>query len=81
MQVRLLRDARIRHRAGEVVEVTDPAELGFLLNTGTAETVRTAPAPAVPETKAEKPAEKPAAKPAAKPTAKPAAKSARKTAK
>lgn len=77
MQVRLLRDARIRHRAGEVVEVADPAELGFLLNTGTAEAVRTAPAPAVPETKAEKPAEKPAAKTAAKP----AARTARKTAK
>lgn len=78
MKVRLLRDVKIRHRAGEVIDVADPAELGFLLNMHSAEPVRTAPAPAEPE---EKPAEKPAAKPAAKTAAKPAARTARKTAK
>ena len=44
MKVKLLRAARIRHEAGEIVEVS-PAEAGFLLSTGSA--VRVAEAPAV----------------------------------
>ena len=35
MKVKLLREARIRHEAGEIVEVS-PAEAGFLLSTGSA---------------------------------------------
>ena len=35
MKVRLLRDARIRHKAGEIVEVS-PAELQFLVSVGSA---------------------------------------------
>lgn len=35
MKVRLTRDARIRHKAGETVDVS-PAEAGFLLSTGSA---------------------------------------------
>ena len=35
MKVKLLRAARIRHEAGEIVEVS-PAEAGFLLSTGSA---------------------------------------------
>lgn len=42
MKVKLLREARIRHKAGEIVEVS-PAEAGFLLSTGTAVEVREAP--------------------------------------
>ena len=40
MKVKLLRAARIRHNAGEIVEVS-PAEAGFLLSTGSAVTVLT----------------------------------------
>ena len=47
MKVKLIRAARIRHEAGEIVEVS-PAEAGFLLSTGSA--VRVAEAPAVRET-------------------------------
>lgn len=36
MKVRLLRDAKIKHKAGEIVEVS-PAEAGFLLSVGSAE--------------------------------------------
>lgn len=36
MKVRLIRAARIRHNAGEIVEVS-PAEAGFLISTGSAE--------------------------------------------
>lgn len=36
MRVRLLRDARIRHHAGEIVEVS-PAEYDFLIGVGSAE--------------------------------------------
>jgi len=43
MKVKLLRAARIRHEAGEIVEVS-PAEAGFLLSTGSAERVTEAPA-------------------------------------
>lgn len=35
MKVRLLRDARINHKAGEIVEVS-PAELHFLVSVGSA---------------------------------------------
>ena len=35
MKVRLLRDARINHKAGEIVEVS-PAEYGFLTSTNSA---------------------------------------------
>lgn len=38
MKVKLIRAARIRHEAGEIVEVS-PAEAGFLLSTGSAERV------------------------------------------
>lgn len=39
MKVKLLRDQRIRHKAGEIVEVS-PAEAGFLISTNSAEPVR-----------------------------------------
>lgn len=42
MKVKLLREARIRHYAGEIVEVS-PAEAGFLLSTGSAVEVLEAP--------------------------------------
>lgn len=35
MKVKLIRAARIRHNAGEIVEAS-PAEAGFLLSTGSA---------------------------------------------
>lgn len=35
MKVKLLRDARIKHKAGEIVEVS-PAECHFLTSTGSA---------------------------------------------
>ena len=35
MKVKLIRAARIRHKAGEIVEVS-PAEAGFLLSTNSA---------------------------------------------
>lgn len=35
MRVKLTRDARIRHKAGETVEVS-PAEAGFLISVGSA---------------------------------------------
>ena len=35
MKLRLIREARIRHLAGDIVEVS-PAEAGFLLSTGSA---------------------------------------------
>ena len=56
MKVKLIRAARIRHDAGEIVEVS-PAEAGFLLSTGCAVTY-TEPAkeekPETPEDKKEK---------------------------
>ncbi len=52
MKVKLLRAARIRHEAGEIVEVS-PAEAGFLLSTGSAAPVA-AEAPAARETPEEK---------------------------
>ena len=36
MKIRLLRDARIRHKAGETVEAS-PAEAEFLISLGSAE--------------------------------------------
>ena len=47
MKLKLLRAARIRHEAGEIVEVS-PAEAGFLLSTGSA--VRMAEEPTKRET-------------------------------
>ena len=52
MKVKLLRAARIRHEAGEIVEVS-PAEAGFLLSTGSATPVA-GEAPAERETPEEK---------------------------
>lgn len=66
MKLKLTRAARIRHEAGEIVEVS-PAEAGFLMSTGSAvrvieEAPRTpeaeAEVPETPEAKAEAP-EKP----------------------
>ena len=66
MKLKLTRAARIRHEAGEIVEVS-PAEAGFLLSTGSAvRVIEEAPqtpeaeakAPETPEAKAEAP-EKP----------------------
>ena len=48
MLVKLLRDARIRHKAGEVVDVTSRPELDYLLSTGSATVLRAA-APEKPE--------------------------------
>ena len=42
MKVRLIRDAKIRHKAGEIVEVS-PADADFLLAVGSAVPVKTAP--------------------------------------
>ena len=42
MKVLLLRAARIRHEAGDIVEVS-PAEAGFLLSTGSAVEVAEVP--------------------------------------
>lgn len=39
MKIRLTRDARIQHRAGEVVEAS-PAEAGFLISVGSAAPVK-----------------------------------------
>lgn len=53
MKVKLLKAARIRHNAGETVEVS-PAEAGFLLSTGSAEIVaEAAPQRETPEAKVE----------------------------
>ena len=53
MLVRLLRDARINHKAGDIVEVS-PAQFNFLLSTNSAElyhqeTAVSEPAGEVPE--------------------------------
>lgn len=53
MKVRLLRAAKLQHPAGEVVDITDPAVLGFLLETHTAEPLRAA---AEPQEEPKKPA-------------------------
>ena len=54
MQVKLLRDARVQHKAGEIVEINDPAALHFLVSTGSAVVLRTA-APETPEARMEAP--------------------------
>lgn len=60
MHVKLLRDARIRHIAGEIVEVS-PAEAAFLTSVGSAVVVEETLPIAAPAEE-----QKPAAKPAAK---------------
>ena len=52
MKLILRRAARIRHEAGEIVEVS-PAEAGFLLSTGSAEPVIEREARETPEGKME----------------------------
>lgn len=42
MRIKLLRDARIKHSAGETVEVT-PAEANYLISTGSATAAVEAP--------------------------------------
>lgn len=42
MKIRLIRDARVKHKAGEIVEVS-PAEANFLLTTNSAIIVREEP--------------------------------------
>ena len=42
MKVQLIKDARIHHKAGEIVEVS-PAEAGFLLSTGSAAIIEEEP--------------------------------------
>ena len=54
MKVKLLRAARIRHEAGEIVEVS-PAEAGFLLSTGSAVEYAAPVKAETPEAKAKKP--------------------------
>lgn len=49
MKVRLLRDARINHKAGEIVEVS-PAEFNFLVSVGSAQIIETAMAEPKAET-------------------------------
>lgn len=49
MKLRLTRAARIRHEAGDIVEVS-PAEAGFLLSTGSAEIVAASMKPITKET-------------------------------
>lgn len=36
MKVKLIRQARVTHQPGETVEVSNPAEVTFLLSTGSA---------------------------------------------
>lgn len=50
MKVKLLRDARIRHFTGEIVDVS-PAEAVFLLSTNSAVMVKETPAAPEAETK------------------------------
>lgn len=52
MKVMLLRDAKIRHKAGEIVEVS-PAEFGFLTSVGSAVPVSAKSAEVKAEVKAE----------------------------
>ena len=53
MKVRRLRDARINHKAGEIVEVS-PAEFNFLVSVGSAQIIETAMAEPKAETAAKK---------------------------
>ena len=52
MKLKLLRAARIRHEAGEIVEVS-PAEAGFLISTGSAVQVSEPARRETPEEKVE----------------------------
>lgn len=45
MKARLIKDARIKHKAGEIVEVS-PAEYNFLTSVGVAEPVKVEKTPA-----------------------------------
>ena len=54
MLVRLLRSVRVQHKAGEILEVSDPAVLNFLFSTDSAVALRTA-APETPEDQMEAP--------------------------
>lgn len=70
MKVKLLRDARIAHKAGEVVDTT-PAEGAFLLSVGSAELIEEKTVAAQKETApvvetAEKAVKAPKAEPAKK---------------
>lgn len=47
MKIYLLRDARIRHNAGEVVEAS-PDEAGYLVSVGSAVIMEAAVVPSVP---------------------------------
>ena len=49
MKVRLLRDTKISHKAGEIVEVS-PAEMAFLVSVGSAAEVATKKPDAEPKT-------------------------------
>ena len=69
MKVKLLRDARINHKAGEIVEVS-PDRAEFLFQCEAAEPVTEAREQAKAPAKAEAPAEKPAAKKTTKTSAK-----------
>ena len=53
MKVKLLRDARIRHKAGEIVDVS-PSEYAFLTSTSSAVTVEEKKQEAEPEKKKKK---------------------------
>lgn len=61
MKVKLLRDARIKHKAGEIVEVS-PAEFNFLVSVGSAVEIAVNPPEAevaeIPEIKPTKVARK-----------------------
>lgn len=54
MLIKLLRNARIAHQAGEVIEVTDPALVHFLVSTQSAVLVKGDTA-STPEAEAAKP--------------------------
>lgn len=71
MLVRLLRSVRVQHKAGEILEVSDPAVLNFLFSTDSAVALRTA-APETPEDQMETPEVK--AEPVKKTTARKKAK-------
>lgn len=49
MKVRLLRDTRINHKAGEIVDVS-PAEMAFLISVGSAAEVAVKTPDAEPKT-------------------------------
>lgn len=55
MLIKLLRNARISHQAGEVIEVTDPALVQFLVSTQSAVIVKGDTTASTPEAEASKP--------------------------